>query len=128
MAKGRIATLWFLGLLASLPVVRADVRDVHVTDKRWRLELVAQQPEIVTPIGVVCDPRGRLLIVESHTHKRPKDYIGPPADRIRMLTDSDGDGRLDCWSTFHEGLHYSVNRAIQAGDVYVVTGQAIVRL
>ena len=83
-----------------MPVAPADVSDVHVTDDEWQLELVAEQPQIVTPIGIAFDRHGRLLIVESHTHKRPDDYKGPPTDRIRMVVDTDGDGRLDHWSTF----------------------------
>ena len=37
--------------------------------------------------------RGRVLVIESHTHFPPKDYKGPPADRIRVFEDRDRDGR-----------------------------------
>ncbi len=76
----------------------------RVSDPRFKLELVASDPDIVTPIGVAFDKKGRLLVVESHTHLRPEGYKGPAADRIRMLSDSDGDGKLDRWSTFAEGF------------------------
>src|SRR5262245_15221981 len=62
-------------------------------DSHYKLELVAQEPQIVTPIGVAFDREGRLLVVESHTHQRPRTYQGPAADRIRIFVDSDGDGR-----------------------------------
>ena len=62
-------------------------------DDRYKLELVASEPEIVTPIGMAFDRQGRLLVIESHTHERPEEYQGPHGDRIRMLADSDGDGR-----------------------------------
>ena len=46
---------------------------------------------------------GGVLVIESHTHFRPKDYTGPPADRIRLFEDADGDGRFERVSTFFEG-------------------------
>ncbi|MCA9234173.1 MAG: c-type cytochrome [Planctomycetales bacterium] len=87
-----------------------------------QLEQIAGEPELVTPIGCAFDPQGRLLVVESHTHQRPEDYDGPAGDRIRMLSDSDGDGELDHWSTFAEGFQQAMNVAVaENGDVYVVT-------
>ena len=60
-----------------------------VTDPRLVLEQIAKEPEIVTPTGLAVDPRGRVLVIESHTHFRPKDYKGPPADRIRLFEDAE---------------------------------------
>jgi putative heme-binding domain-containing protein len=57
------------------------------------IERFAAAPDVVTPVGVTVDPKGRVLVVESHTHFRPPGYKGPPADRIRVLEDRDGDGR-----------------------------------
>src|SRR3954468_23654324 len=74
---------WFL--FASQTVVAAEPR---VTDNRYKLKLIASEPQIVTPIGMVFDRKDRLLVIESHTHERPKGYQGPAGDRIRMLEDS----------------------------------------
>jgi putative membrane-bound dehydrogenase-like protein len=94
----------------------------RVIDASYRLELVASEPDIVTPIGLAFDRKGRLLVVESHTHQRPKDYQGPAGDRIRMFADSDRDGRLDRWSNFAEGFTYAQNMLVREdGAVYVVT-------
>jgi len=51
---------------------------------RYKLELVASDPQIVYAIGMAFDPKGRLLVIESHTHDRPQGYAGPAGDRIRM--------------------------------------------
>jgi putative membrane-bound dehydrogenase-like protein len=92
-----------------------------VTHDRYKLELVATEPEIVTPVGMTFDAKGRLLVIESHTHQRPDGYEGPAKDRIRMLSDSDGDGRLDQWSTFAEGFRHAMNLlARDDGAVYLV--------
>jgi hypothetical protein len=101
----------------------------RVTNDRYRLELVASEPAIVTPVGVAFDRAGRLLVVESHTHARPEGYQGPPGDRIRMLADSDGDGRLDQWSTFAEGFRHAMNLLVRPdGGVYLVTRHNVVLL
>src|SRR6476469_10976588 len=101
----------------------------RVTDGGYKLALVASDPEIVTPIGMAFDRKGRLLVVESHTHQRPQEYQGPSGDRIRMLADSDGDGRLDRWSTFAEGFRHAMNLLVRDdGGVYVVMRHGVTLL
>lgn len=99
----------------------------RVTSDRYQLELIASDPDIVTPIGMTFDREGRLLVVESHTHKRTPDYEGPRGDRIRMLSDSDGDGKLDEWTNFAEGFLHAMNiLARPDGGVYVLSRHAVV--
>jgi putative membrane-bound dehydrogenase-like protein len=87
-----------------------------------RLEQIAHDPDIVTPIGIAFDHQGRLLVVESHTHQRTEDYEGPSGDRLRLFADSDGDGRLDRWSTFAEGFRHAMNVAVRPdGGFYLIT-------
>ena len=86
------------------------------------LERVAGPEAAVTPIGMAFDRRGRLFVVESHTHKRPDDYDGPSGDRIRLFSDSDGDGKSDAWSTFAEGFAQAMNLMFRSdGALLVVT-------
>jgi putative membrane-bound dehydrogenase-like protein len=121
----RFVAVVVLSLLPSL----ADSAEPRVLLEGAKLELIAREPEIVTPIGMAFDQKGRLLVVESHTHQRPADYAGPKGDRIRLLSDSDGDGRLDRWSTFAEGYQQAMNVAVaDDGDVYVVTRRDVHRL
>jgi putative membrane-bound dehydrogenase-like protein len=120
-------TTWPGRLLGALLVTSAALAAIaseppRVANDSYKLELVASEPDIVTPIGLAFDRQGRLLVVESHTHQRPKDYPGPAGDRIRMFADSDGDGRLDHWSTFAEGFTFAQNLLVcEDGAVYVVT-------
>src|SRR5437868_5651815 len=65
----------------------------RASDPRLTVELFATAPNIVHPISMDFDSRGRLLVIESHTHFRPANYQGPAHDRIRVLEDSDGDGK-----------------------------------
>src|SRR5688572_11317524 len=90
-----------LAAAAGHPSAGADPKDVRppeaprAADPRLRVELFAAAPDVVHPIGLDFDARGRLLVIESHTHFRPKDYQGPPHDRVRVLEDTDGDGKAD---------------------------------
>ena len=98
-------------------------------DSRLAFELIAREPRIVTPTGLAVDSRGRVLIIESHTHFRPKDYVGPPADRIRLFEDADGDGRFERVSTFFEGTKMTMSLAFaRDGSLFVATRSALYRL
>ena len=69
-------------LLLALPVLALSVEPLPKSpDPRIRIELVAEAPNIVTPTGLGVDSKGRVLVIESHTHFRPKDYEGPERPR-----------------------------------------------
>jgi len=98
-------------------------------DPRLVVELFAASPDIVQPIALDFDATGRLLVVESHTHFRPEKYSGPKHDRIRVLEDTDGDGKADRFTTFAEGFTATMDLAVHPdGSVYVATRNEIVRL
>src|SRR4051812_5524855 len=71
-------------LTAAVPV-RADTPEFPKTlDDSVTVSLFASEPDIVTPIGGAVDGKGRLLVIESQSHFRPKSYVGPATDRIRV--------------------------------------------
>jgi len=107
----------------------AVVEQPIAVDKRLSIELFAAEPQVVTPTGIAVDGKGRVLVIESHTHFRPENYAGPAADRIRLCEDTDGDGRADRVSNFFEGTKYTMNLAVDCqGAVYVATRNEILRL
>jgi putative membrane-bound dehydrogenase-like protein len=113
---------WCLILILSSWELSAAAGEPRVLLPGCQLEQIAREPEIVTPVGMAFDAKGRLLVVESNTHQRPENYEGPTSDRLRMLSDSDGDDKLDRWSTFAEGFRHAMNVAVHPdGDVYLVT-------
>ncbi len=106
----------------------ATVKIPRVVDDRLKLELFAAEPEIVTPTGIAIDAKGRVLAIESHTHFRPKDYDGPPADRIRRFEDTDGDGHADKITTFSKARRHNERGLYRDGSLYVATRNEIFRL
>lgn len=128
----------FLLLLLALSADAAEMPKVN--DPRLKLEVFAEAPDIVTPAGIAVDAKGRVLVVESHTHFPPKDYAGPKADRIRMFVDTNGDGKSDKVTNFFEGTRHTMNLAVYPerhggrslqefdGSVFVATRAEIFRL
>jgi len=125
-----VAVLWLaLALTADAPASPLPLTIPKAVDPRLRVELFAADPDVATPTGLAVDARGRVLVVESHTHFRPEGYAGPAADRIRMLVDADGDGRAEQVTTFFEGTTWTMNLGIHPdGSVYVATRNEIFRL
>jgi putative membrane-bound dehydrogenase-like protein len=121
------ASLWFIFLNANFSLAGSDAP--RAADPALEISLFAASPDIVHPIGVAFDARGRLLVIESHTHFRPKDYKGPKHDRIRILEDTDGDGKADKFTTFYEGTSATMGIAVHPdGSVYLATRNEILRL
>ncbi len=94
------------------------------------MELVAQSPDIVHPVSCDFDHRGRLLVIESHTHFAPKDYKGPKFDRIRAFElHKDGKPGFASVTTFYEGTRATMDLAVHPdGSVYIATRNEILRI
>src|SRR6476620_4388043 len=64
----------------------------------FTVELVASEPDIVNPIGMSFDDRGRMWITESIEYPRKPAGVG--RDKVKVLEDTDGDGRADKITVF----------------------------
>ncbi|MDA0591006.1 MAG: HEAT repeat domain-containing protein [Planctomycetota bacterium] len=101
----------------------------EVLDDLYKLTQFASEPDIVTPVGATFDAKGRLLVVEVHTHFPPKDYAGPKHDRIRLIEDTNGDGKADRFRTFYEGTDKTMSLLTGPdGWIYVATRMKIFRI
>src|SRR5262245_10162325 len=116
-------------LLLALTLSATAADNPKSLDPRLVVEPFAAAPDIVQPIAADFDSKGRLLVVESHTHFRPAKYTGPKFVRIRVLEDTDGDGKADKFTTFFEGTTHTMDVATHPdGSVYVATRNEILRL
>lgn len=98
-------------LLLALFAIAADKPRSH--DPRIKIELFAEQPQIVTPTGIDVDSQGRVWAVESNTHFPPAGYKGHPTDRVWVMTDTDGDGKCDKQVMFLDGLTFTMSVAVR---------------
>ncbi|HKS37700.1 MAG TPA: PVC-type heme-binding CxxCH protein, partial [Verrucomicrobiae bacterium] len=93
------------------------IRKMSVPDG-FTVELVASEPDIVNPIALSFDDRGRIWITESIEYPRKPAGVG--RDRVKIIEDTDADGRADKITVFAEGLNIPTGVAIGYGGVWVL--------
>ncbi len=89
----------------------------------FRVEVVAAEPEIVNPVSMTFDERGRIWITESLEY--PRRRAGPGRDRVKVLEDTDGDGKADQFTVFADGLNIPSGVAVGHGGVWVANSPDI---
>ena len=74
----------------------------------FKVELFASDPDIINPIAMAWDERGRLWVVESVDYPNTfKETDGEANDRIKICEDTDGDGKADKFTIFADGPEHS---------------------
>jgi putative membrane-bound dehydrogenase-like protein len=87
----------------------------------FEIDVVAAEPLVTDPVNFAVDAAGKLWVVEMGDYPRGvpdangwspplsttgSPWAGPPGGRVRVLTDTDGDGRYDEAVTFLDGLTF----------------------
>jgi putative membrane-bound dehydrogenase-like protein len=85
----------------------------------FELKLFASEPDIVKPITMAWDERGRLWVAESVDYPNEIHPGEPGRDRIKILEDTDGDGKADKFTVFAEGLNIPTGLTFYNGGVIV---------
>lgn len=86
-----------------------------------------QFPELVNPVQMAFDTRGRLWVAGWHTypHWKPTEAAD---DKLLILEDTDGDGRADKCTTFAGDLQNPTGFEFWGGGVIVAQGPDILFL
>jgi putative heme-binding domain-containing protein len=86
-----------------------------------------QFPELINPVQMAFDPRGRLFVAawQSYPHWKPKNEMN---DKLLILKDNDGDGHADECQTFADGLHNPTGFEFWGGGVFVAMAPEILFL
>ena len=126
MPKALFALLPSLVLLASLqlPLLGQDpfAEGVRPTPKLapeeerqgfqlpegFEINLVAAEPEIQKPLNMAFDERGRIWLTCTVEYPYAAPLDRPGRDSIRVLEDTDGDGRFEKVTTFADGLNIPI--------------------
>ncbi len=94
----------------------------------FRMELVVSEPLVTSPVAMAFDEYGRAFVCEMRDypytdkarHKPSQENpTDQPIGRIRMLEDTNGDGRYDRSSIFAEDLSWPTGIACWKGGVFV---------
>lgn len=84
----------------------------------FSVALAASEPEVVRPIALALDDRGRVWVAEARTYPE-RAPEGEGKDRILILEDTNGDGSLDSRKVFIEGLNLVSGLELGFGGVFV---------
>ena len=86
----------------------------------FKLELFAKEPDIIEPIAFNFDERGRLWIIEAIDYPNVVLAGKPGDDRIKIVEDTNGDGRADKFTVFAEHLNLPTSLVFANGGVDAV--------
>jgi putative membrane-bound dehydrogenase-like protein len=81
------------------------LRAMHVRPG-FKVELVAAEPLVRDPIALAWGPDGKLWVVEMGDYPLGLDGKYKPGGQVRLLEDTDGDGKYDKMTVFLEGLNF----------------------
>ena len=68
----------------------------------FRIELVAAEPDVVSPVALAFDERGRMFVAEMPEYPISKEPLG----KIKLLENQDADGRFQKSTVFADHLHF----------------------
>jgi putative membrane-bound dehydrogenase-like protein len=92
------------------------------------LSLFASEPDIVNPIYVNWDHRGRAYVVETIDYPNNLHVGKLGNDRITICDDTNGDGRADKFTRFATGLSIPTSLTFAQGGVLCTNGSQILFL
>ena len=99
----------------------AEALKAFKLEKGFRIELVASEPMIQSPIAISFDDQGRMFVVEMRGYMNDVDGAGEqdPSGRVSLLEDTRGTGRMDKATAFADGL-------VMPRSVLAVNGGALI--
>ncbi|MDZ4701513.1 MAG: PVC-type heme-binding CxxCH protein [Rhodothermales bacterium] len=103
-----------------LPLSPEASAPLMVVPPAFEVLLFAAEPDIQKPIAMNWDERGRLWILETVDY--PNDLYeeeGRGNDRVKILEDTDGDGRADKFTVFAEQLSIPTSFVFADGGIVV---------
>ncbi|HLX60460.1 MAG TPA: PVC-type heme-binding CxxCH protein [Planctomycetota bacterium] len=85
----------------------------------FEVQLYASEPDIVKPICMAWDERGRLWIAETFDYPNELQPAGQGHDRIKICEDTKGTGKADKFTVFAENLSIPTSICFANGGVIV---------
>ena len=83
------------------------------------MELVAAEPLVQSPVAAAFDADGSLYVTEMRDYPYKPKPGRTPLGTVRLLRDTDGDGRFDQSAIFADGLLWAAGIAPWKGGIFV---------
>ena len=84
----------------------------------FEMELFASEPMIINPMGFAWDERGRLFVIETVDYPNEVRTEGGN-DKIKILEDTDGDGKADKVTVFADNLNIPTSIMAVNGGILI---------
>ena len=112
----------FVDVEVQVPLSPEETVEHLIVPEGFDVSVFAAEPDIVNPIALAWDERGRLWVVESTDY--PHDHVGKETgtDRITICEDTDGDYKADRFTRFASDQPLTTALAVVKGGAIV--GQA----
>ena len=88
----------------------------------FELQLFAAEPDIVNPIAMAWDHRGRLWVIETTDYPNDMQPEDEGNDVIKIVEDTDDDGKADSFTIFADNL--SIPTSLTFANDGVIVAQA----
>ena len=120
IAARLIAALWLSSGAVCLAQLSPDeeLKTLKAAPE-FDVSLFASEPLITNPAAIDVDTHGRVWVAEIEWYRGGAKT--PPADKIKVLEDTDGDGRADKVTVFADGLFAPMSVCVAGSKVYVAT-------
>ncbi|MBL8891618.1 MAG: VCBS repeat-containing protein [Planctomycetaceae bacterium] len=116
-----------LGDLAAIPAPRSPQQSLLAMTTRadMQIDLVASEPMVADPVAFDWGPDGRMWVVEMRDYPSGMDGQGQPGGRVRVLTDTDGDGRYDQSQIFLDQIPFPTGVKVWRTGILVTAAPEI---
>lgn len=110
------------------PFSPKDAQSLFKLDPGLRIELVASEPLIESPVAMAFDEDGRLFVVEMRDYPNGPAPGQPPQGRIKLLEDTKGDGKYDKATVWADNLSFANGLLPWKGGLIVTAAPHILYL
>jgi putative membrane-bound dehydrogenase-like protein len=103
------------------PKTPAEALKTFETTGGFRMEVLAAEPLVRSPVAAAYDEDGNLYVAEMTDYPYKPRPGNKPLGSVRLLRDTDGDGRFDESHVFADGLLWAAGVAPWKGGVFVAS-------
>jgi putative membrane-bound dehydrogenase-like protein len=117
-----------LGLLLCSVFIPAYAAEDYQLHRALEMNLFVKEPDVVDPVALTWDEEGNMYVVEMRDYPYGFGADRKPGGTVRLLKDTDGDGKIDKVSLFAGDLSFPTSVAPWNGGILVAAPPEVIFL